>query len=190
IRIEGVLSGTLSYLFNHFSSHTDFCHLVQKAKELGYTEPDPREDLGGMDVARKLLILAREAGFELELSDISMNPFLSEECMQAESIESFFEKLPEGSAKLTSRLQAAEQAGEKLHYIASSDGSSATIGLRNITSESPFFGLSGTDNLVAITTKRYHETPLVIRGAGAGVEVTASGVFSDLLTAIEERGAF
>ncbi len=190
LKIEGVLSGTLSYLFNHYKPGVEFCELVKQAKQLGYTEPDPREDLGGMDVARKLLILVRESGFLLEMDDIRLEPFIDDTCMQADCIESFFENLKQGSHQLSQKVRAAEEAGEKLHYIASFHEERANIGLQSVSPESPFFSLSGTDNVVAITTKRYIDTPLVIRGAGAGPELTASGVFADLLTAIEERGAF
>ncbi len=189
-KIEATLSGTLSYLFNAFMEGKDFSTLVREAQDLGYTEPDPREDLSGLDVARKLLILIRSSGFPMELQDIQLSPMLPDSCMEAGSIEEFYALLPSSTDEITGLRDEAALAGNRLHYIAAYDGENATVSLKTIESDSPFHGLRGTDNMIAFYTDRYPEHPLVIRGAGAGPEVTASGVFSDLIRVVQRRGIY
>lgn len=181
MRIEGVLSGTLSFIFNSFGPGKRFSEVVREAKELGYTEPDPRDDLSGVDVARKLLILAREVGLSLEQKDISIEPLLSESCLQAKSVEEFFAVLAQNDASFEEKRATAQKLGQRLRYIATLNGRSASIALEAVGAEHPFYGLSGADNIISFTTTRYCTRPLVIRGPGAGTEVTAAGVFADMM---------
>lgn len=186
VRIEGVLSGTLSYIFNSFGPGRKFSEIVREAQELGYTEPDPREDLNGMDVARKLLILARESGLDLELHDIVLDPLLSEECLQARSVDEFYEKLAGMDEAFEERIARAQSTGMKLCYRAVLESKSARIMLAEIEDSHPLFTLSGSDNMIIFQTRRYHDRPMVIRGPGAGREVTAAGVFADVVSTAEK----
>ena len=181
--IEGILSGTLSYIFNTYDGTVSFSELVADAQEKGYTEPDPRDDLDGMDVARKLLILAREAGYQLEPEDISVNKFLPESCFEATSTDKFFTKLKDADSDMKNRYDGAKEAGKVLRFIASLENGEATVSLQAVDANHPFYHVAGSDNIVAITTARYSERPLVIQGAGAGAKVTAVGVLSDILRA-------
>lgn len=185
ISIEAILSGTLSYIFNTFKKGVTFYKVVSQAKEFGYTEPDPRIDLSGMDVARKILILARECGSVLELKDISIKNFLPDECIQAADVDGFFESLKSNDAYFQSLLEDAAKKGCVLRYIASFNENKIEIGLQQVSSEHPFYNLQSSDNIVAFRTKRYNATPLVIKGPGAGAEVTAAGVLNDILRVLE-----
>jgi bifunctional aspartokinase / homoserine dehydrogenase 1 len=180
-RIDAILSGTLSYIFNLFQDGVPFDVIVKKAKELGYTEPDPREDLNGMDVARKILILARECGYPLELDDVVVEPLLSEKCYDVGSIEEFFSVLGQYSEPLNTKRDQASKEGCVLRYIATLNEGKASVNLEVVDPSHPFYSLSGSDNIVAIHSSRYHEQPLVIKGAGAGADVTAGGVFADII---------
>ncbi|HMQ06119.1 MAG TPA: bifunctional aspartate kinase/homoserine dehydrogenase I [Saprospiraceae bacterium] len=182
LRIQAVVSGSLSYIFNHFNGSTPFSVLVKEARAKGYTEPDPREDLSGMDVKRKIIILAREAGFPLEESDVELIPILKEKWMDKGDIDDFFIGLAEYDQELEKRINELNQVGKRLRFIANTSNGHARVSLEEVDHQSPFFNLSGADNLFVITTQRYKERPLVIRGPGAGAEVTAAGVFADLLT--------
>ncbi|WP_266364954.1 bifunctional aspartate kinase/homoserine dehydrogenase I [Tellurirhabdus rosea] len=182
LKIEAILSGTLSFIFNNFGPGKSFASIVREAKEKGYTEPDPREDLSGMDVARKILILAREAGFPLEPSDVTINNLLPEPCITAPSIPAFFDELDKNNAYFESLLTEAEAKGEKLRYVATLEGGKVTIELRSVGFDHPFYSLSGADNIVSFTTDRYKDRPLVVKGPGAGAEVTATGVFADVVS--------
>ncbi|GAB3342081.1 bifunctional aspartate kinase/homoserine dehydrogenase I [Larkinella ripae] len=182
LKIEAILSGTLSYIFNTFRPGVSFAAVVQEAKEKGFTEPDPREDLGGMDVARKILILAREAGFNLEPTDVTINNLLPESCIKAPNIPAFFVELERNNAYFENLLQEAENRTEKLRYVATFENGKVTIELRSVGFDHPFYALSGADNIISFTTERYKERPLVIKGPGAGAEVTASGVFADVVS--------
>ncbi|WP_128544476.1 bifunctional aspartate kinase/homoserine dehydrogenase I [Larkinella soli] len=182
LKIEAILSGTLSYIFNTFQPGVSFASVVREAKEKGFTEPDPREDLSGMDVARKILILAREAGFPLEPSDVTIRPLLPESCMQAPTIPAFFEELERNNDFFENLLGTAENRNEKLRYVASLENGKAVIELRPVGLDHPFYFLSGADNIISFTTERYKERPLVIKGPGAGAEVTATGVFADMVS--------
>ncbi|TXB62888.1 bifunctional aspartate kinase/homoserine dehydrogenase I [Phaeodactylibacter luteus] len=182
LRIEGVVSGSLSYIFNNFKPGMRFSEVVRKAQELGYTEPDPRIDLNGLDVRRKLIILARETGLPLEAEDVAISPVLPESCRQAATVESFFSELEAADTYFNALLQEAEANGKVLRMVGKLEGSSATIGLQQVGSDHPFYHLSGSDNMIVFTTERYKERPLVVRGPGAGAEVTAAGVFAEIIT--------
>ncbi|MEL7159383.1 MAG: bifunctional aspartate kinase/homoserine dehydrogenase I [Bacteroidota bacterium] len=180
-KIEGVLSGSLSFIFNNFDGSRPYHEVVLEAKEKGFTEPDPRVDLSGKDVGRKILILARETGVPLETADIELVGFLPEGAMEAATVEDFFTVL-ENKAAYFARLQADAAAdGKVLRMIATLEGEHASVGMQAVGPESPFYGLSGSDNMIVFTTDRYRERPLVVRGPGAGAEVTAAGVFAEII---------
>jgi aspartokinase/homoserine dehydrogenase 1 len=189
-RIEGILSGTLSYLFNVWDGSEPFSSVVRDAKEKGYTEPDPRDDLSGMDVARKLIILGREMGLCLELSDVALEGLVPPE-LAACSQEEFMERLPEIDAAMESRLSAARARGCVLRYVGVLDAAakSASVGLVELERTHAFANINFTDNVVRFVTARYDRNPLVIQGPGAGPDVTAGGVFADLLRACAYLGA-
>jgi len=182
LKIEAILSGTLSFIFNNFKPGTRFVDVVRQAKEKGFTEPDPRDDLSGMDVARKILILARETGVPLEPSDIVIDPILPESCLKAKSVADFFVELENAEDYFTALLNEATAQGGVLRYIATLDHGKASLQLRTVDGDHPFYSLSGADNIVSFTTERYNSRPLVIKGPGAGAEVTASGVFADIMS--------
>ncbi|MEO0732501.1 MAG: hypothetical protein AAFZ52_06680 [Bacteroidota bacterium] len=180
-KIEGVLSGSLSFIFNNFDGNQPYHKIVLEAKEKGFTEPDPRVDLSGKDVGRKILILARETGVPLETEDIELVGFLPEGAMEAATVEDFFTVL-EDNADYFAGLQAEAAAqGRVLRMIATLEGERASVGMQAVGPESPFYGLSGSDNMIVFTTDRYQERPLVVRGPGAGAEVTAAGVFAEII---------
>jgi len=181
IKIEGVLSGSLSYIFNHFDKDLSFSEAISKARELGYTEPDPRIDLNGVDVKRKILILAREAGLTMEGTEVSVKNVLPEYCQSAalgKDLDSALKRADEHFEKI--RL-AAEENGCRLRMIAKLENGKASIGLEEVDKSSPFYFLSGSDNMIVFTTQRYKDRPLVIQGPGAGAEVTAAGVFAEII---------
>lgn len=180
-KIEGVLSGTLSYLFNSFDDSVGFSDLVKKAKEMGYTEPDPREDLNGFDVGRKLLILARVAGYRLDFEDIDVQNLVPEDARDAENIDEFFEKLKEFDSEFETMWKEAADEGKKLCYIARFENGEAEVKLETIASDHPFYNLSGSDNILAIYSSHYDVNPLVVKGPGAGANVTAAGIIADIL---------
>lgn len=181
LKIEAVLSGTLSYIFNNFSEKTLFSDVVKEAKEKGFTEPDPRNDLSGEDVARKILILAREAGHKLELKDVALRGLLGKNFSRADTPEKFFSMLEKENVKFEKMRANAAKRGLRLRYIASLEHGKASVGLKAIGKDHPFYDLRGSDNIVAFTTERYKDTPLVVKGPGAGAEVTAGGVLADIL---------
>jgi bifunctional aspartokinase / homoserine dehydrogenase 1 len=181
-KMEAVLSGTLNFVFNHYDGSRPFAEVVKQAQDEGYTEPDPRLDLSGTDVMRKIMILARESGEQLEMEDIANNIFLPESCMQG-SVDDFYEEMGRQEAHFKALYDTAKAAGCKLKVVASYDHGKATVGLKHIAPESDFYHLYGKDNLVLFYTDRYPEQPLVVKGAGAGAEVTASGVFADIIRA-------
>lgn len=182
IRIEAVLSGTLSYIFNTFNAEHKFSNVVKEAKRLGYTEPDPRVDLSGLDVARKLLILARETGMQIELKDIAIEQILPAECMKAKSVDDFFKALERNNAAFEKRRASAAAKGKVLRFIAKLDKGKASIRLEEVDATHPFYNLSGSDNIISFTTERYNNRPLVVKGPGAGAEVTAAGVFAEIIS--------
>lgn len=180
-KIEGVFSGSLSYIFNNFSGERPFEAVVREAKEKGFTEPDPREDLMGFDVRRKLVILGREIGWELETSDVSVGAFLPQACLDAPGVDDFFKELVTNEGYFNETITAANKKGNRLRMIGVLEDGKARLELTEIGQDSPFFYLDGSDNMVIITTSRYRERPLIIRGPGAGAEVTAAGVFAEII---------
>jgi len=182
INIEAILSGTLSFIFNNYVSGTSFSNIVLQAKQKGYTEPDPRDDLSGMDVARKLLILSRETGLELEIKDIAIEQILPTNCLKAKSIDEFFVALKNADSHFEKLRNEAAQKNNVLRFIASLNNGKATIKLMQVDSTHPFYNLSGSDNIISFTTERYHDRPLVVKGPGAGAEVTAAGVFAEIIS--------
>lgn len=181
LRIEGILSGTLSYIFNTYKDGIKFSDVVKEAKEKGFTEPDPRDDLNGKDVARKILILSREAGYPLEFDDVEVENILPPSCVKAKTIESFFEELEKNNDVFAKRRDEATKAGKVLRFIAKLENGKATVSLQAVDTKHPFYSLSGSDNMISYTSERYKERPLVIKGPGAGAEVTAAGVFADII---------
>jgi aspartokinase/homoserine dehydrogenase 1 len=180
-RIEAVLSGTLSFIFNTFDGSKPFSDLVREAKAKGYTEPDPRDDLNAMDAARKALILARECGMSLEFEAVTVEPILPPACFEASGVESFFEELKKADEAFEKRRIAAAAKGKALRYVAIIEEGSARLALREEGPDSPFRSLVDSDNIVVITSDRYSRLPMVIKGPGAGAQVTAGGVFADIV---------
>jgi len=185
LRIEAVLSGTISFIFNNLREGNSFSDLVTEAKLRGYTEPDPRDDLSAKDIVRKMIILAREAGFPLEESLIQVESLVTKRITDATSIEEFLTLLPEMDEMMRKCYDSASRSGGALRYVAIVTPMEARLSLSSFGPDSPFYSLSGTDNMVVITSKRYSQNPLVIRGPGAGAEVTAGGVFADILKTAE-----
>jgi len=181
-KIEAVVSGSISYIFNNFDGARPFYELVREAKELGYTEPDPRDDLSGSDVRRKIIILTREAGIAIEPEDVDLHPILPQICLDAADVPAFFKTLESQNDYFESLIREARSEGKVLRFIASMQDGKANISLQSVGEESPFYSLAMSDNMVVFTTKRYHDRPLIVRGPGAGAEVTAGGVFSDIIT--------
>ncbi len=179
-KIQAVLSGTLNYVFNHYDTSVPFAAIVKKAQEEGYTEPDPRLDLGGTDVMRKIMILAREIGHSLEMKDIVNHSFLPESCFHG-TVEDFYEEMFQQESHFQNLYREAAAENCKLKFIATYENGKAMVGLEKVPPASDFFHLYGKDNLVLFHTSRYQHQPLVIKGAGAGSEVTASGVFADII---------
>lgn len=182
LKIEGVLSGTLSYIFNNFKKGSKFSEVVKTAKEKGFTEPDPRDDLNGMDVARKILILAREVGYDLELKDVKIENILPESCLKAPSVNDFFVELEKDNDHFEDLLTKANAENKVLRFIAKMENGKATVSLQSVDIQNPFYSLSGSDNMISFSTDRYSERPLVIKGPGAGAEVTAAGVFAEIIS--------
>lgn len=181
-KIQAVLSGTLNYVFNNYDGTKPFAEVVRQAQAEGYTEPDPRLDLGGTDVMRKIMILAREAGSKIEMEDVKNEPFLPASCFEG-SVEDFYKEMAKHEAHFKSLFDAAHANGCKLKFVAEFSDGKASVGLQQVSAESDFFHLYGKDNIVLFYTMRYPDQPLVIKGAGAGADVTASGVFADLMKA-------
>ncbi|XP_042432339.1 bifunctional aspartokinase/homoserine dehydrogenase 1, chloroplastic-like [Zingiber officinale] len=191
LHIEGIFSGTLSYIFNNFEGSRAFSEVVSEAKEAGFTEPDPRDDLSGTDVARKVIILARESGLKLELSDIPVRSLVPEPLRACSSSEEFMQQLSNFDTEFSKEREDAEAAGEVLRYVGVVDvvNEKGFVELRRYKREHPFAQLSGSDNIIAFTTTRYSNQTLIVRGPGAGAEVTAGGVFSDILRLASYLGA-
>ncbi len=181
LKIEAVLSGTLSYIFNTYKGDLKFSDVVLDAKEKGFTEPDPRDDLSGLDVARKALILSRDSGGIMELSDIAVENLVPAS-MRDIDVKTFLQKLPELDAMYESVKQEAESKGNVLRYMAVIENGQVQIALKQVDAQHPFYNLSGSDNMIVFTTERYKNNPLVIKGPGAGAEVTAAGVFAEIIS--------
>ncbi|WP_242084528.1 bifunctional aspartate kinase/homoserine dehydrogenase I [Aestuariivivens sediminis] len=179
--IQAVLSGSLNFVFNHFNDTTRFYDVVKQAQAEGYTEPDPRIDLSGVDVARKILILARESGMDMNLEDIENNSFLSESGLHSDTVADFFQTLIEDEDHYQRLYAAAKAKHCRLKYVAQFHNAKASVGLQEIPEGHPFYNLEGKDNIVMFYTHRYPEQPMIIKGAGAGADVTASGLFADII---------
>ncbi len=187
--VEGIFSGTLAYLFNTYDGRKPFSEIVREARQRGYTEPDPRDDLSGMDVARKLIILGREMGLELEMADVKVESLVPPG-LETGSIDDFMSRLPQFDSAMNDRLQTARSRGKVLRYVGrlTADGK-ATVGVVELDSKHAFGNIALTDNVVRFATRRYCDNPLIVQGPGAGPEVTAGGVFADLLRLAAYLGA-
>ncbi len=180
-RIEAILSGTISFIFNNFKGDANFHDVVKEAQEKGYTEPDPRDDLSGKDFMRKMLILARDAGYAMEEADVEIESVLPKASLEAKSVEDFYATLKTEDAHFAKLKDQAAKDGKVLRYIGKLEDGKVTITLQMVDENHPFYMLSGSDNIISFTTDRYKERPLVVKGPGAGAEVTAAGVFADLI---------
>tara|TARA_B100000686_G_scaffold355351_1_gene473229 strand:+ start:9025 stop:9972 length:948 start_codon:yes stop_codon:yes gene_type:complete len=186
-KIEGILSGSLNYIFYNFKKGMFFYDVVKEAEKKGYTEPDPKIDLMGIDVARKILILARESGLNLELDDVINNSFLPIECISSKSKDGFYSSLKNKSSHFEEILNKAMLKNCKLKYVARLEANKASIGLDEITSSHNFYNLKGSDNIVLFYTARHKAKPLIIKGVGAGPEVTAEGILADILSIVRNK---
>jgi aspartokinase/homoserine dehydrogenase 1 len=181
LKIQAVLSGSLNFVFNHFDDTTTFHDVVQRAMKEGYTEPDPKIDLSGIDVMRKILILARESGHKLDMSDIENKSFLPQESLDTDNNKDFFASLKRHEDKFQKLYAEAQKADSKLKYVAQYEDGKASVGLQRISKGHDFYNLEGSDNIVLFYTERYPNQPMIIKGAGAGADVTASGIFADII---------
>ena len=181
LKIEAVLSGTLNFIFNEISATTPFSATVRKAKEMGYSEPDPRIDLSGSDVIRKLVILSREAGYHVEQDDVEKHLFVPDSYFSG-SLDDFWKRLPELDADFEKRRQQLEAEGKRWRFVATMEGGKTRVALQTVGKEHPFYKLEGSNNIVMLTTERYKEYPMLIQGYGAGASVTAAGVFANIMS--------
>jgi len=184
-KIEAVLSGTMNYLLSEYDGNKPFSELVKSAKESNYTEPDPRDDLSGMDVARKCLILARECGWAIEESDIQVEPLMSVECANAKDVPQFFVELENFNNPFQQRYTEAKTNGKRLRYVAEIENGKAKVSVVEVDEAHAFYSLRGTENCISLTTKYYQQYPMVIKGPGAGVNVTSAGVLADIVRIAE-----
>ena len=185
-KIEAILSGTLNFIFNYFNKENSFHEVVKKAVDLGYTEPDPKIDLCGIDVSRKILILARESGKKIEFSDVQNETFLPKESIESNSKEEFLKSLKDNNDHFNQILNKAIEKRSRLKYVACLENDTASVGLKAVKEDHPFYNLEGSDNITVFHTDRYKDSPLVVKGPGAGGEFTASGVFADIIKASEK----
>ena len=181
LKIEAVLSGTLNFIFNEISSEVPFSETVRRAKEQGYSEPDPRVDLSGTDVIRKLVILTREAGYKIEQEDVEKHLFIPDSYFE-DSLENFWTRLPELDTEFEERRKELEDKGMRWRFVATMDHGSAKVSLQCVPQGHPFYNLKGSNNIVMLTTERYKEFPMLIQGYGAGASVTAAGVFANIMS--------
>jgi aspartokinase/homoserine dehydrogenase 1 len=183
LRVEAVLSGTMNFIFNALSPEMPLSSAIRKAREIGFSEPDPRIDLNGTDVVRKILILAREAGYKIEKEDVVINKFLPDDCF-AGDLNDFFEKVKEYDAGFELKRQELARQNQKWRFFATMELGKAKVELLTIGPDHPSFNLEGSNNIILLTTNRYKELPMVIKGYGAGADVTAAGVFADLMRVV------
>jgi len=181
LSFNGILSGSLSYMFGAIEDGLSLSEATEKAKSLGFTEPDPRDDLSGTDVARKLLIIARESGLELELSDIDVEPVVPSHFEEGSSVDVFMEKLPELNAQFADRVQSAAAEGKVLRYVGTIENGRCRVGIEAVDKQHALNAIRDGENALAILSQYYQPRPFVIRGYGAGAEVTSAGVFADIL---------
>ena len=180
-KIQAVLSGSLNFIFNNFGPNYSFHDVVKEAGVQGFTEPDPKIDLSGVDVARKILILIRESGYQMEIEDIENLSFLPDECMKTNNNDDFFKSLLKNASHFEQLLKEANEKESRLKFVAQFENGKANVGLQFIAKDHPFYNLEGKDNIVLFYTDRYVDQPLLIKGAGAGAAVTASGIFADVI---------
>ena len=185
-KIEAILSGTLNFIFNNFNKENSFYEVVKKAVDLGYTEPDPKIDLCGIDVSRKILILARESGKKIEFSDVQNETFLPKESIESNSKEEFLKSLKDNNDHFDQILNKAIEKRSRLKYVACLENGEASVGIKTVKEDHPFYNIEGSDNITVFHTDRYKDSPLIVKGAGAGGEFTASGVFADIIKASEK----
>lgn len=184
LKIEAVLSGTLNYIFNVISSEVPLSKAIKQAKEKGFSEPDPRVDLSGIDVARKILILARESGYQLEMSDIKINRLIPDLLFEG-SLDSFWGSISSLDDQIEKDRLRLLSEQKKWRFVAKLENGNAEVGLQEVDSKHPFYDLEGSNNVVIYNTERYRESPMLIKGYGAGAEVTAAGVFADLIKVLK-----
>jgi aspartokinase/homoserine dehydrogenase 1 len=180
LEIQAVLSGTLNFIFNTISEKIPLSDAVRMAKEKGYSEPDPRIDLSGTDVARKILILSRESGYRIEEKDIDLEPVLPENCYKGD-LNEFWKSVKELDESFEKKRQQLEKDGKKWRYVASLKNGKASVKLIPVSANHPLYPVEGSNNVIMITTERYKELPMIIKGYGAGAEVTAAGIFADVI---------
>ena len=185
-KIEAILSGTLNFIFNNFNKENSFYEVVKKAVDLGYTEPDPKIDLCGIDVSRKILILARESGKKMKFSDVQNEMFLPKESIESNSKEEFLKSLKDNNDHFDQILNKAIEKRSRLKYVACLENGKASVGIKTVKEDHPFYNIEGRDNITVFHTDRYKDSPLVVKGPGAGGEFTASGVFADIIKASEK----
>jgi aspartokinase/homoserine dehydrogenase 1 len=183
LKIEAVLSGTLNFIFNTLSRDVPMSSAIRLAKERGISEPDPRIDLSGTDVVRKILILSREAGYKMEIGDVEVKKFLPDECFKGD-LEHFYQAVSKYDREFEEKRKALEKEGRKWRFFASMNLGKAKVELITVDQSHPTFNLEGSNNIVLLTTERYRELPMVIKGYGAGADVTAAGVFADIMRVV------
>ena len=181
LKLEAVLSGTLNYIFNTLSADIPFSKAIMMAKEEGYSEPDPRIDLSGKDVIRKLVILAREAGYKVEQEDVKRNLFIPESYFEG-SLNDFWRNIQGLDARFEEKRQQLEAEDKRFRFVAKMENGACEVGLQEVDAHHPFYELEGSNNIIMISTERYHEYPMIIKGYGAGADVTAAGVFADIIS--------
>ena len=181
LKIEAVLSGTLNFIFNEISADVPFSETVRRAKEQGYSEPDPRIDLSGTDVVRKLVILTREAGYKVEIDDVEKHLFIPEALFNG-TLDDFWTNLPQLDADFEQRRKRLEAEGKRWRFVAKMEMGHTDVSLQEVEKGHPFYNLEGSNNIVMLTTERYKEYPMLIQGYGAGASVTAAGVFANIMS--------
>ena len=186
LKIEAVISGTLNFIFNAISKDVTLADAIKLAMDAGYSEPDPRIDLSGTDVIRKIVILSREAGYRIDMEDVEITPFIPEKFFKG-SISDFFNNLQSIEPQIEKMRVDAEKENKHLRFVAELDNGKVKVGVKGYDYSHPFYSLESSNNVILITTERYKEYPMEIKGYGAGAEVTAAGVFSDIISILNIR---